>query len=167
MTTQQPPSRTFGGGDYQEIKSLGQGGFAQVYLVEDNLRRPWALKQLHEDLIEHDPKILERFEREALIQAGLQHPHIAGVHAFNPKEGYLVIDYIEGRTLRKLVDDDFPEGMDLDTALKILQPLEEALTYIHGQAGFAHLDITPGNILIQETRTLLGRTERRVVLADF
>ncbi len=167
MTTQQPPPRTFGGGDYQEITSLGWGGFAEVFLVEDNLRRRWALKQLHEDLIKQDPNILKRFEREALIQAGLQHPHIAGVHTFNPKEGYLVIDYIEGRTLRKLVDDDFPEGMDLDTALKILQPLEEALTYIHEQAGFAHLDITPGNILIQETRTLLGRTERRVVLADF
>ncbi len=167
MTTQQPPSRIFGGGDYQEIKLLGQGGFAQVYLVEDNLGRPWALKQIKEDLIKQDPNILERFEREAQIQAGLKHPHIAGVHTFNPKEGYLVIDFIEGRTLRRLIDDDFPEGMDFDTALNILQPIEEALTYIHEHAGFAHLDITPRNILIQETRTRRGGTEQHVVLADF
>jgi serine/threonine protein kinase len=167
MSTQQTPSRIFGGGEYREIRFLGQGGFAQVYLVEDNLGRRWALKQLHPDLIQHDPNILKRFEREARIQAGLEHPHIANVHAFNPQEGYLVIDYIEGRTLRKLIDDDFPDGMDFKTALQILQPLEEALTYIHEHAGFAHLDITPGNILIQETRTLLGRTEQHVVLADF
>jgi serine/threonine-protein kinase len=167
MTTQQPPSRTFGGGDYKEIEPLGQGGFAQVYLVEDNLGRQWALKQLDEELIKRDPRILDRFEREANIQAGLKHPHIAGLHTFNPKEGYLVIEYIKGKTLRKLLDDDFPEGMDLDTALDILRPIEEALTYIHEHAGFAHLDVTPRNILIQETRTHRGRTERHIVLADF
>lgn len=169
MSTQPPHSRIFGGGNYQyqEIKLLGQGGFAKVYLVEDNLGRPWALKQIHEDLIKQDPKILERFEREAHIQAGLKHPHIAGVHIFNPKEGYLVIDFIEGRTLKKFVDDDFPEGMDFDTVLQILQPIEAALTYIHEHAGFAHLDITPKNILIQETRTLLGKMDLYVVLADF
>lgn len=167
MTTQQPPSRTFGGGEYREIRPLGQGGFAQVYLVEDNLGRQWALKQLHPNLIQQDPKILERFEREARIQAGLRHPHIADVHLFNSQEGYLVIEYIEGRTLRKLIDDDFPEGMDFETVLQILQPLEEALTYIHEHAGFAHLDITPSNILIQETHTRLGRREQQIVLADF
>jgi serine/threonine protein kinase len=57
--------------------------------------------------------------------------------------------------------------MDLPTALEILGPIEEALTYIHKEAGFAHLDVTPRNILIQEIRTRRGSTEWNPMLADF
>ena len=169
MTTNQLPPKKFTGGEYEEIRPLGEGGFARVYLVKDNLGQQWALKQIKPEIIAKDPKILERFAREAQIQANLSHPNIAQVHSFNDQEGYLIIKYIEGRTLRDLLDDEYPRGMyrDLDTALEILRPIEEALTYIHKNARFAHLDVTPRNILIQETRTLLGRTERHIVLADF
>lgn len=154
-------------GTYRVIRPIGKGGFAQVYLVEDNLGRQWALKKIHQDLIKQDPSFRDRFEREARIQAGLRHDHIAGVHTFNAEEGYLVIDYIDGKTLQNLLDDDYPDGMDLHTSLEILRPIEEALTYIHKEAGFAHLDVTPRNILIQERHTHKGRTEWNIVLADF
>lgn len=165
MATQQPPARKFG--EYHEIALLGQGGFAQVYLVKDDLGRQWALKQIHEALIKHDPKILERFEREARIQVGLKHPHIAGVHAFNSRERYLVIEYIQGKTLSSLINNDYRNGMDFDMVLAILQPLEEALTYLHTIAQCAHLDISPKNILIRETQMHREKMEQRVVLADF
>ncbi len=169
MIINQPLPRKFGGGEYEAIRLLGEGGFARVYMVQDNLNQLWALKQIKPEIIAEDPRILERFEREARIQAGLRHSHIARVHSFNSQEGYLVIEYVDGKTLRDLLDDEYPRGMyrDLDTALEILRPIEEALTYIHKNARFAHLDVTPRNILIQETRTLLGRTERHIVLADF
>ncbi len=154
-------------GIYKIIRSLGHGGFAQVYLVEDNLGRQWALKQIRQDLVKQDPGFRERFKREAHIQAGLKHDHIAGVHDFNAEEGYLVIEYIRGKTLQTLLNDDYPDGMDLLTALEILRPIEEALTYIHTVAGYAHLDVTPRNILVEEARTLKGKTEWRIVLADF
>src|SRR5207249_4487011 len=134
-------------GTYKVIKPIGNGGFAQVYLVEDNLGRPWALKKIHQDLIKRDPSFRERFEREARIQAKLSQEeqgdhHIARVHTFDAEEGYLVMDYIDGRTLQNLLDNDYPDGMDLDTASEILKPIEEALTYIHTVGRFAHLDVT-------------------------
>lgn len=154
-------------GAYRVIRAIGQGGFARVYLVEDVLGRQWALKQIRQELIDQDAGFRKRFELEARILAGLKHPHIAGIHEFDVQEGYLVIDYVNGGTLQTLLDDDYPDGMDLHTALEILRPLEEALIYIHRDAGFAHLDVTPRNILIQKTRTRGGRTEWHIMLAGF
>jgi serine/threonine protein kinase len=155
-------------GMYRELKPIGTGGFAEVYLVEDNLGRKWALKQIRQDLVKQDPEgFRKRFEREARIQAGLKHPCIAGVHTFDAREGYLVIEYINGETLQDFLNNCYPDGMDLETAVEILRPIEEALTYIHTSAGFAHLDIKPNNILVQEISSPKGETKRRVVLADF
>ncbi len=171
MENQQSPLRTFGGGEYREIKPLGKGGFAEVILVTDRSEQQWALKLLREELIQQDPRTLERFTREAQIQQGLSNSHIARVETYNPEEGYLVIEYIEGMTLKDFLKRRFEYGMDLDTDLgmlrEILQQLEIPLTYIHEEVGFAHLDITPSNILIQEKRSLLGATKQHIVLADF
>lgn len=154
-------------GTYRVVRAIGAGRFTQVYLVEDIRGQLWALKKIHENLIKQDPGFLQRFEREVRIQAGLKHPNVAGVRAFDANEGYLVIDYIGEKTLQDLLDNDYPDGMDLHTALDIIRPIEEALTYIHKDAGFAHLNVTPRNILIQETRTRRGSTERHIMLADF
>jgi serine/threonine protein kinase len=154
-------------GTYQVIKPIGNGGFAQVYLVEDDHGHRWALKHIREDRIKQDPGFRERFEREARKQMGLKHDHIVGVHDFDASEGYLVIDYVEGRTLQTLLDEDYPDGMDLDTARKILEPIEKALTYVHKERSLAHLDITPKNILIQERHTQGKKTEWDPRLADF
>src|SRR5438874_4195524 len=67
MESQQP--QMFG--TYRVIRPIDTGGFAQVYLVKDNLGQQWALKQIKPEIIAKDPKILERFAREAQIQANL------------------------------------------------------------------------------------------------
>lgn len=168
MTTNQ--SERFG--KYEVIKLLGEGGFARVYLVEDENGEQWALKHIHEDLIKKDPSYQEQFAREADIQKKLRHDHIVGVHDFSAKEGYLVLDYVEGcETLKAIVEREYPDGIDLVTVFKILEPLEAALTYIHNgdntRPQLAHLDITPKNILIQRRPNRKGETEWNVRLADF
>lgn len=163
MKTHQP--QMFG--KYRVIKPLGQGGFAQVYQVEDENGNQWALKRLHENLIKQDLPYQEQFEREANIQKDLHHPNIVGVHDFDAKEGYLVLDYVDGgETLQTIVNEDYPEGMDFDTVFKILEPLEKALMYIN-DANLAHLDLTPKNILIQKKQIRRGEVEWNVRLADF
>ncbi len=163
MTTNQPERF----GKYRVLKLLGEGGFAKVYLVEDENGALWALKHLREKLVKQDPSCQEQFEREARMQKGLKHDHIVGVHDFNAKEGYLVLDYVhEGETLKTIVERDYPDGMGLDIIFDILEPLEEALTYIH-HANLAHLDITPKNILIRKLQNRKGEIEWNVYLADF
>ncbi len=152
-------------GTYKAIRPLGKGGFAQVYLVEDSLGQQRVLKQIHKDLIKQDPDFRQRFARAARIQQGLKHPHIAQVYDFNAEEGYLVID--GGQTMQKLLNDWYPEGMPPSTALKMLEPIGQALTYVHEQLELAHLDVTPENILIQEMHTSEGGTEWNPLLADF
>ena len=153
-------------GKYKVIRAIGDGGFAQIYLVEDHLERQWALKQFYEH-IRRGPSFTKHFEREARIQARLEHPHIVPLHDSDVEGGYLVIEYIEGRTLKKLLDDDYPGGMDLHTALEILRPIGDALTHIHERTGYAHLDVTPKNILMRETPVHSGRTGLYPMLADF
>lgn len=174
MTTNQPERF----GKYAVIELLGEGGFAHVYLVEDENGERWALKHIHEDLIQKDPHYQEQFAREANIQKKLRHDHIVAVHDFSAEEGYLVLDYVEGsETLKAFVERVYPDGMnlnygkDLDTVFQIFEPLADALTYIHNRdntrPNLAHLDITPKNILIQEIQNQRGETAWNVRLADF
>jgi serine/threonine protein kinase len=168
VTTNQPERF----GTYVVIKLLGEGGFAHVYLVEDGNGKRWALKHIHSDLIQKDPSYQEQFAREADIQKKLRHDHIVGVHNFNAEEGYLVLDYVEAcETLNAIVEREHPDGMNLDMVFKILEPLEDALTYIHNgdnaRPNLAHLDITPKNILLQRKQYRKGEAEWNVQLADF
>ncbi|HEY1353639.1 MAG TPA: serine/threonine-protein kinase [Ktedonobacteraceae bacterium] len=168
---QNQPPQNFG--KYTVIRLIATGGFAEVYLVEDEHGQRWALKRIRQDheLIMHDSAAFrERFEREARAHMGLKHPHIVGVHDFDARESYLVMDYVEGRTLQTLLNEDYPEGMKLETILKLLEPLEEALTYLHRDKKLIHLDLSPKNILLRERRQVRrrgGETEWDPQLADF
>ena len=153
-------------GKYKVVRAIGNGGFAQIYLVEDHLERLWALKQFYEH-IKQGPSFAKDFEREARIHASLKHPHIVLLHDGDVEEGYLVVEYVQGRTLKELLDDDYSGGMDLHAVLEILRPIGDALTYIHEHTGYAHLDVAPKNILIRETRTDSGGTKLHPMLADF
>ena len=82
-------------------KYLARGGMAEVYLGSHlTLERPVAVKVLH-SYIEEEPELLNRFQREAKVVAGLRHPNIVQVFDFDTVDGhpYIVMEYLSGPTL--------------------------------------------------------------------
>ncbi len=133
-------------GPYQIVKQLGQGGMATVYQAyHAKLDRHVAIKVMHPGFRE-DPNFHARFEREAQIVARLEHPHIVPVYDYAEHEGqpYLVMKFIQGRTLKNLLS---AGPLSLEQILQIMTPVADALTYAH-QQGVLHRDIKPSNILI-------------------
>ncbi|WP_114856447.1 Stk1 family PASTA domain-containing Ser/Thr kinase [Brachybacterium sp. YJGR34] len=146
------------GGRYRLGRILGTGGMADVFLAEDTrLHRTVAVKVLRSDLA-RDANFQERFRREAHSAASLNHPSIVAVYDTGEEEQttitgaqvtipYIVMEYVEGRTLRELIDPEHP--MDAHQAGEIMAALLSALEYSH-RSGIVHRDIKPGNIMIND-----------------
>jgi serine/threonine protein kinase len=133
-------------GPYQIVTQLGQGGMATVYKAyHAKLDRYVAVKVIH-PAFKDDSNFLARFEREAQIVAKLEHPHIVQVYDYAEHEGqpYLVMKFIEGRTLKRILSAGPPT---LEQILSILTPIAAALNYAHRQ-GVLHRDIKPSNIVL-------------------
>ena len=89
---------------YEIIKSIGEGGMANVYLAHDIiLNRDVAIKVLRGDLA-NDPKFVRRFQREALASSSLSHPNIVEMYDVGEDKGtyYIVMEYVDGKTLKQL-----------------------------------------------------------------
>ncbi|MGA9533815.1 MAG: serine/threonine-protein kinase [Anaerolineales bacterium] len=136
-------------GPYRIVEQLGQGGMASVFKAyHPALDRFVALKVLHPAFLE-DPNFLARFQREARVVARLEHPNIVPIYDFSEHAGqpYLVMKYIEGRTLKA----EMAEGpLAPSRGLTILRAVGSGLNYAHGQ-GILHRDIKPSNVLLDET----------------
>ncbi|MCC6615384.1 MAG: protein kinase [Anaerolineae bacterium] len=133
-------------GPYRIIRQIGQGGMATVYQAyHERLDRPVAVKVMHQALLQ-DPTFLTRFEREAKIIARLDHPHIVPVYDYSEIDGqpYLVMKYVEGRTLKQTL---IKRALTIEEILDILTPIGNALDYAH-QMGVLHRDIKPSNIIL-------------------
>ena len=90
---------------YQIVKTIGEGGMANVYLAYDTiLERNVAVKVLRGDLA-NDEKFVRRFQREALSASSLSHPNIVEVYDVGEDNGvyYIVMEYIEGKHLKQLI----------------------------------------------------------------
>ena len=137
---------------YKVIESLGRGGMAEVYKVWDEQRQEHlAAKVLREDLA-YDVVFLKRFEREARTLAKLQHPNIVRFYGLEKDNDLILMlmDYIEGESLRKMIYHARGKGISEKETLEIIQPIATALHYAH-QKGIVHCDLKPGNILIDKT----------------
>ncbi|MET9612407.1 Stk1 family PASTA domain-containing Ser/Thr kinase [Kitasatospora indigofera] len=139
------------GGRYELGGVLGRGGMAEVYLAHDTrLGRSVAVKTLRADMA-RDPSFQARFRREAQSAASLNHPAIVAVYDTgedyidNISIPYIVMEYVEGSTLRELLHSGrrlLPERA-LEMTIGILQALE----YSH-RAGIVHRDIKPANVML-------------------
>jgi serine/threonine protein kinase len=133
-------------GPYRIVTQLGSGGMATVYKAyHARLDRYVAIKMMHQAFLQ-DQNFLTRFEREAQIVARLEHPHIVPIFDFADFSGqpYLVMKFIEGRTLKAVLNE---KSLTLDEIQRIMPAIADALDYAH-RRGVLHRDIKPSNIII-------------------
>ncbi|SDQ22778.1 Stk1 family PASTA domain-containing Ser/Thr kinase [Quadrisphaera sp. DSM 44207] len=149
------------GNRYEVGHVLGRGGMAEVHLGRDTrLGRRVAIKMLRADLA-RDPVFQARFRREAQSAAGLNHPSIVAVYdtgqdVFVESGGaevqlpYIVMEHLEGRTVRDLLVESGGGGIGTERAVDITAGVLTALDYSH-RRGIVHRDIKPANVMITPT----------------
>lgn len=171
------PGSLLQGGKYRIIRFISSGGFGCTYeAVHTGLNGRMAIKEFFvQDICNRDDatgyvsvglqskaqtfdKLREKFIREAQSVFALSHPGIVHVSDVFEENGtaYFVMDYIDGCSLADLVDKNGP--MDEATALGYMRQVCAALDYVHAN-GRLHLDIKPGNIMVDRAG--------RAVLIDF
>ena len=148
------------GGRYRLDAQIGRGGMSTVYRAFDIvLERPVAIKLLHRE-IATDSDQLERFRREARSVAQLNHPHVvtvidAGEEPLPENEHpgvdgevgtpYIVLEYVEGETLKDLIRREGP--LEITQAIAYAIEIARALAIAH-ERQIVHRDVKPQNVLI-------------------
>jgi len=151
-------------GRYKLIKSIGKGGQGEVYLawhLEAN--HQVAIKLLPRDLSDDENAILELQTEYGLLVDKLRHSHIVAYTDLGKDKQsqcyFLVMDYIEGKSLRYLLLQHRHTPFSLKEAVELLYPIAKALDFAHAN-GVVHCDIKPENILIRDK-------DKQVFLTDF
>ena len=132
---------------YQIIKTLGEGGMANVYLAHDTiLDRNVAVKVLRGDLA-NDEKFVRRFQREALSASSLSHPNIVEMYDVGEDDGqyYIVMEYVDGKTLKQVLKSR--GHLSVTEVVDIMLQLTDGMAHAH-DAYIIHRDIKPQNIMI-------------------
>ncbi|WP_330183316.1 serine/threonine protein kinase [Nocardia sp. NBC_01503] len=150
-------------GGYRIERVLGSGGMGTVYLAKHpSLPRMDALKVLSADL-SRDQEFRRRFEREANLVAGLDHPNIVAVHNRGEENGqlWIAMQYVPGTDASAELKND-PAAMNPLRALSIVTQVGRGLDYAH-RKGLLHRDIKPANFLLSSA----DGEDERALLADF
>ena len=143
---------------YQILDLIGSGGMAQVYRATNVLSKKTVAIKILKDEFANDADFLRRFEREAKATLHLSHKNIVSAYDIGEYEGipYIVLEYIEGQTLKEIITENGPMPPRLAVALTV--QVLNALAAAHA-AGIIHRDIKPQNVII----TPAGRA----MLTDF
>ena len=132
---------------YQIIKTLGEGGMANVYLAHDTyLDRNVAVKVLRGDLA-NDEKFVRRFQREALSATSLSHPNIVEMYDVGEDDGqyYIVMEYVDGKTLKQVLKQR--GHLSVTEVVDIMLQVTDGMAHAH-DAYIIHRDIKPQNIMM-------------------
>src|ERR1041385_8234492 len=147
------------GETYEVRRLLGKGGFAKVYVVWDKrLKREIAVKTIRGDSLGAE-SMLDRFQREAEVIAGLRHPNLMPLYSVGEEGGtaFYTMPLISGETLASVLD---REGrIEVEEGQRILREAAAALQAVHA-TGIVHRDIKLENIMLEGPN-------RSVVVMDF
>jgi hypothetical protein len=142
-------------------RELGEGGMGVVYFATDQDVKGecFAIKVLKPEIREH-PDSLELLREEVRKTRALHHPNIVGVYSLNSDRSgvYMLMEYLEGKTLSALIDEEFGRGMPLIRAWPLIKDIGAALAYAHDHS-VIHSDLKPPNVFVT--------TSGRAVLMDF
>jgi serine/threonine protein kinase len=146
-------------GHYHILAPLGQGAFGLVFKAFDaRLHRHVAVKIMYPQLAVTSPP-RKRFLREAQSAAQIKHENIVQVYDVEEQPlPYLVMEYVEGQTLKEKLDSSGP--LDVAEVLHLGRQIASGLAAAHAR-GLIHRDIKPGNILIE------AGAEQKVKITDF
>jgi len=137
-------------GRYRLERKLGEGGMGVVYLASDQEVKGeiFAIKVLTPEIRER-PDALELLREEVRKTRALAHPNIVGVYSLNVDrtDVFILMEYLEGKTLQELLDEDFGRGMKLDRAWPVIEDLGAALAYAHDHS-VIHGDLKPANVFV-------------------
>lgn len=146
-------------GNYEVLKQIGEGGFCRTYLCKHTLLGEMACLKQNIDLNEEDKKLLRN---EAKLLWKLHHhslPTLKDYIELDDGSCVLVMTFVKGKDLYKIVTEDFPSGIDPEHVCWMTQRLLNALHYLHFY-GIIHGDVKPQNILIVPK-------EHNAVLVDY
>lgn len=156
-------------GRYFLSRRLGRGAMGQVYLANDNkfAARKVAVKTVRQDILSSDDlqegEAIARFEREAQAAASIQHPNTVSVTDFGETgDGifYLVMEYVEGETLHKLLR---REGtLPVKRAVHLLRQIADGVEAAH-DLSILHRDLKPANIFLMQK----GKGDGFIKVGDF
>jgi len=141
-------------GKYEIIRSLGSGGFGQVFLAKDTWLNIYvALKVPHKQSTE-----LFKLLKEPRLQAALNHPNIVRMIAAEKenKVFFMVMEYVKGRSLEKILEKE--KILDFDTASEYIVQIADAVNHAHTNK-IVHRDLRPSNIMVSE--------EGKIKITDF
>lgn len=154
---------------YFLTRRLGRGAMGQVYLANDNkfAARKVAVKTVRQDILSSEDlqegEAIARFEREAQAAASIQHPNTVSVTDFGETEDgifYLVMEYVEGETLHKLLR---REGtLPVKRAVHLLRQIADGVDAAH-DLNILHRDLKPANIFLMQK----GKGDGFIKVGDF
>jgi serine/threonine-protein kinase len=139
----------FPGDRYDPHEMLGTGGMAEVWLARDtSLQRDVAIKLMKAQFLD-DPDLVERFRREGVAAASINHPNVVPIYDVGTGGGvgYLVMEHVPGGTLTEKIKGTGP--LDPLQWVRLAREILAALEAVH-DAGILHRDIKPSNILFNE-----------------
>ena len=134
-------------GRYEVLAEIGEGAMGRVYSAWDHkVSRLVAVKTVKSELLtsETADDYLKRFRREAVAAGALNHPQV--VRIFDVGDDFLVMEFVEGRTLSAMIR--AAGRIEPAETRRLLGPVADALDHAH-RAGIVHRDIKPANVMVQ------------------